>query len=465
MRMRIEEGRELYRTLVNPRMSDAVAAMGFDRDFVRGQGPYLFDASGARYLDFIAGYGACFVGRNHPAIARALHEAIESELPNLVQMDRCAVAGLLAEALLAVAPRSVDMAYFASSGAEAVETAIKFSRRHTGKRRILYLENAFHGMTCGALALNGTAEFRTGFGPLLPGTAAVPPNDVPALEAELAAGDVAAVIVEPIQGQGVVALDATYAAALQRLCKQHGALVVADEVMTGLGRTGRWFACEHIGLLPDLLLVSKTLSGGFVPVSAVLFRREIFESVYSSTDRAGIHFSTFSQNKLAMVAGLATLAVIRDEQLVDRAARLGGVLAERLAELRAKHDTLGPLRGKGLMLGVELRAPSSLLGKLDWIATHRANRSLFALKISMDLLAEHRILTLPSGRDTDIIGLLPPGTITDEDIDVFVTALDSVLAKARKFPGVFFGAMTQFAQHAIENNFRPTTNGKRGEEP
>jgi acetylornithine/succinyldiaminopimelate/putrescine aminotransferase len=458
---RIDQGRELYRKLVNPRMGEAVAAMGFDRDFVRGQGAYLFDAAGARYLDFIAGYGACFVGRNHPAIARALHDAIESELPNLVQMDSCAVAGLLAHALLEVAPRSVEMAYFASSGAEAVETAIKFSRRHTGKRRIIYLDNAFHGMTCGALALNGTAEFRAGFGPLLPGTAAVPPNDIPSLAAELAAGDVAAVIVEPIQGQGVVALDPTYAAALQRLCKQHGALVIADEVMTGLGRTGRWFACEHLGLEPDLLLVSKTLSGGFVPVSAVLLRRAIYDSVYSSTDRAGIHFSTFSQNKLAMVAGLATLDVIRSEQLVERAARFGGLLAERLAPLREQHDALGPLRGKGLMLGVELRAPVTLLGRLDWIATHRANRSLFALKLSMDLLAEHRVLTLPSGRDTDVIGLLPPAVITDEDIDTFVTALDAVLARARKFPGVFLGAMTQFAQHAIETNFR---NG-RGDEP
>src|SRR5687767_12388276 len=176
---RVDEGRALYAKLVNPRMSDAVGAMGFDKQWTRGQGQYLFDASGERYLDFISGYGAMFVGRNHPAIARALHEAIESELPNLVQMDNCALAGLLAQALLDVAPRSVEMAYFASSGAEAVETAIKLSRRHTNKRRIVYLENAFHGMTCGALALNGTAALREGFGPLLPGTTAVAPNDVP----------------------------------------------------------------------------------------------------------------------------------------------------------------------------------------------------------------------------------------------------------------------------------------------
>ena len=454
--MRIDQGRELYRKLVNPRMTEAVGAMGFDRAFARGQGAYLYDGEGQRYLDLIAGYGAMFVGRNHPAIARALHEAIESELPSLVQMDSCAVAGLLAQALLDVAPRSVEMAYFASSGAEAVETALKFSRRHTGRRRILYLDNAFHGMTCGALAVNGTAEFRTGFGPLVPGTAAIAPNDPHALAAELAAGDVAAVIVEPIQGQGIVALEPAYASALQRLCKQHGALVIADEVMTGLGRTGRWFACEHLGLQPDLLLVSKTLSGGFVPVSAVLLRREIYESVYSSADRAGIHFSTFSQNKLAMVAGLATLDVLRSEQLVERAARLGRRFAERLQPLRAKHDALGPLRGTGLMLGVELRPPASLLGRLDWIATHRANKSLFALKLAMDLFAHHRILTLPSGRDTDVIGLLPPAVITDDDVDAFAVALDAVLEQSRKFPGVFLGAITQFAQH--------TWNG-RGDQP
>src|ERR1043165_833706 len=162
--MRDDEGRELYRKLVNPRMGDAVRAMGFGKGFVRGEGPYLYAADGTRYVDFIAGYGACFLGRNHPAITSALHEAIDSELPTLVQMDECALAGRLAAALLAIAPRSVEMAYFASSGAEAVETSIKLARRHTQRRRILYLDNAFHGMTCGALALNGTAAFRDGFG-------------------------------------------------------------------------------------------------------------------------------------------------------------------------------------------------------------------------------------------------------------------------------------------------------------
>jgi ornithine--oxo-acid transaminase len=447
---RVEEGRALFTKLVNPRMGEAVGAMGFDLELVRGRGQYLYDGAGKQYLDFISGYGALFVGRNHPKVATALHAAIESELPNLVQMDTCALAGLLAKALLDVAPRGLEMAYFASSGAEAVETSIKFSRRHTGRKRIIHLDNAFHGMTCGALALNGNADFRGGFGPLVPGTTQVPVNDVPTLEAELAAGDVAAVIIEPIQGQGIVPLDASYVLALSRLCKQHGALVVADEVMTGLGRTGKWFACEHVGLEPDMLLVSKTLSGGFVPVSAVLMRRSIYDSVYSSPDRAGIHFSTFSQNKLAMVAGLATIEVLHEEKLVERAARLGGLFAERIDTLRAKYDLLRPLRGKGLLLGVEVQRPSGVLQRLDWFAAHRANASLFALKLSMDLLAQHQILTLPSGRDTDVIAVMPPAIITDDDVDTFVTALDAVLEHSRKFPGVFLGAVTQFAQHAIE---------------
>ena len=462
---KVEQGRELYRRLVNPRMADAVGAMGFDRRFTRGEGPYLYDAAGERYLDFIAGYGAFFLGRNHPDVARALHTAIDSDLPNLVQMDTCALAGLLAGALLEVAPRSVEMAYFASSGAEAVETAIKFSRRHTGKRRILYLENAFHGMTCGALALNGTPEFRAGFGPLVPGTTAIPINDVPALTAELAAGDVAAVFVEPIQGQGITALDAGYARALQALCAQHRALVVADEVMTGLGRTGRWFACEHTGLQPDLLLVAKTLSGGFVPVSAVLMRRAIYESVYSSMDRAGVHFSTFSQNKLAMAAGLAAMDVLATQRLPERAAALGATFATKIDELRKRHDHLGPLRGAGLMLGVELRPPPGLLRRLDWIAAHRVSGSLFALKIAMDLLADHRILTLPSGRDTDVVQLLPPVVIDDAAVDAFVTALDDVLTKATKFPGVFLGVAAKLTQHALGARFtRNGTQEERGDD-
>jgi acetylornithine/succinyldiaminopimelate/putrescine aminotransferase len=228
--------------------------------------------------------------------------------------------------------------------------------------------------------------------------------------------------------------------------------------MTGLGRTGKWFACEHLGLEPDILLVSKTLSGGFVPVSAVLMRRAIYESVFSSVDRASIHMSTFSQNKLAMVAGLATIDVLREEQLVERAARLGGLFAERLEPVRAKHEMLRPLRGKGLMLGIEVAAPAGILRRLDWIAAHRASGSLFALKLSMDLLAQHRILTLPSGRDTDIIAIMPPAVITDDDVDTFVTALDAVLDQSRKFPGVFLGAVTQFAQHAFESR-------RKGDQP
>jgi ornithine--oxo-acid transaminase len=459
---RVEEGRELYRRLVNPRMADAVGAMGFDRAFRRGAGAYLHDADGERYLDFIAGYGAFFLGRNHPDVAAAVHAAIDSELPSLVQLDTCALAGLLAGALLAVAPRSVEMAYFASSGAEAVETAIKFSRRHTGKRRIVYLEHAFHGMTCGALALNGTAEFRAGFGPLVPGTTAVPINDVPALGAELAAGDVAAVIVEPIQGQGITALEPAYARALQALCAQHGALVVADEVMTGLGRTGRWFACEHVGLAPDLLLVAKTLSGGFVPVSAVLMRRAVYDSVYSSMDRAGVHFSTFSQNKLAMAAGLATMDVLAKQRLPERAAQLGATLAERITALRARHDCLGPVRGKGLMLGIELAPPAGVLRRLDWIAAHRISGSLFALKVAMDLVADHRILTLPSGRDTDVVQALPPVVIGDAEIDAFVTALDQVLARSSKFPGVTLGVAAKLTRHAL--GVGTSTNGRPREE-
>jgi acetylornithine/succinyldiaminopimelate/putrescine aminotransferase len=201
-----------------------------------------------------------------------------------------------------------------------------------------------------------------------------------------------------------------------------------------------------------MLLVSKTLSGGFVPVSAVLMRRAIYESVYSSLDRAGVHFSTFSQNKLAMAAGLATMEVLERDRLPERAARLGAVFAERHAALRAKHDCLGPLRGKGLLLGVELAPPAGLLRRLDWIATHRVSPSLFALKVCMDLMSRHRILTLPSGRDTDIVQLQAPVVITEDDIDQFSTALDQVLEQASKFPGVFLGAAAQFTQHALEQH-------------
>jgi ornithine--oxo-acid transaminase len=315
---------------INPALCKALRVLGYNKQYVRGKGAYLYDEAGNRYVDCLSGFGTFACGRNHPAIREALKQAMDLDLPNLVAMGVASLSGLLARELIQIAPGQLDMVFFTNSGTEGVETAIKYSRAATGKSRIIHCKRSFHGLSLGSLSVNGNEEFKEGFGPMLEPVTAVPFNDLAALERELARGDVAGFIVEPIQGKGVFVPSDNYLPEAAALCRKHKAIFIADEVQTGLGRTGKMFACEHWGVEPDILIVAKALSGGYMPVGAVLSKRWIHEKVFSRLDRCFVHSSTFTENDLAMAAGLATLSVLRDEKLVENAASMGARLAEGL---------------------------------------------------------------------------------------------------------------------------------------
>ena len=302
---------------LNEQMVRVLKTLGYDVGFCRGTGQYLFDRKGAKYLDLLSGYGVFAIGRNHPALRDALKSVLDAELPGLVQFDVSPLAGLLAQRLIGYMPY-LDKVFFANSGTEAVEAAIKFARAATRRPGIIHCEHSFHGLTYGALSLNGDAVFRSGFEPLLPDCSAVPFNDLAALERALASRNAAAFIVEPIQGKGVNLPDDGYLQEAAALCRRHGTLFIADEIQTGLGRTGRFLAVEHWGVEPDMVLIAKALSGGHVPVGAVLTRKRIYDKIFDRMDRAVVHGSTFAKNDLAMAAGLATLDVIESEGLVSR---------------------------------------------------------------------------------------------------------------------------------------------------
>src|SRR5512144_27205 len=334
----------LFNRYLNAQLVRVLKTIGFDVDYVRGQGPYLFDASGTRYLDLLSGFGVFAVGRNHPTVANALRQVLDARLAGLVQMDASLPAGLLAERLVARLPY-LDKIFFCNSGAEAVEGAIKFARAATRRAKIVYCDHAFHGLTMGALSLNGDEMFREGFGPLLGDCARVPFNDVLALERALKGGDVAAFVFEPIQGKGVNLPEDAYLAEAQRLCRKHGALFIADEIQTGLGRTGRFLACEHWGVEPDMVLLAKALSGGFAPVGAIVMRRAIFNKMFDRMDRAVVHGSTFAKNDMAMAAGLATLALLDDEKLIAHAADVGEKLIANLRRRLSDYEFVKEVRG------------------------------------------------------------------------------------------------------------------------
>lgn len=406
LRARAGEGPLLWARYLNPQTARVLAAIGFERNWVRGRGCYLYDDTGAEYLDFLSGFGVFGVGRSHPAVREALRAVLDSELADMVQMDTPLLAGLLGEALIERAP-NLDRVYLSNSGTEAVEAALKFARCATGKPRVLYCEHAFHGLTAGSLSVNGAREFRAGFGPLLPG-AEVPFGDLDALRRQLASGDVAAFIVEPVQGKGVHVAPEGYLAAASELLHRHGALLICDEVQSGLGRTGRFFAYEHDGVQPDMVTVAKVLSGGYVPVGATLGTSAIFAKVYSSMDRVLVHDSTYGGNALAMAAGLATLSVLDDEGLLANAARTGAELMEALRRAADRYELIRDVRGRGLMIGIEFGRPRSrrLLGR--WGPLTVARRGLFTQMVVCSLFEHHRVLTQTAGDHMDVLKLLPP---------------------------------------------------------
>jgi acetylornithine/succinyldiaminopimelate/putrescine aminotransferase len=289
----------------------------------------------------------------------------------------------------------------------------------------------------GSLSVNGAAEFRNGFNPLLPDTR-VPFGDLEALQTELRKGDVAALIVEPIQGKGVAVAPPGYLAGASKLLRDDGALLICDEVQTGLGRTGKFFAYQHDDVEPDIVTVAKTLSGGFVPVGATMARSWIFEKVYSSMDRVLVHDSTFGSNAAAMAAGLATLAVIEDEQLVANAERTGDVLKRAIQDAADRYEMLAEVRGRGLMIGMEFGKPDGLKLRTSWNMLQKARRGLFAQMVVVALFQRHSILTQVSGDRMEVIKLLPTLTIGDDEVQMFADALDDVMKDAHRGSGLMW---------------------------
>lgn len=439
----------LHEKYLNPQLVRVLETIGYDVNFNRAEGAYLYDAAGRRYLDLLTGFGVFAVGRNHPSVIAALKQALDASLASLVQLDVALLAGVLAERLLALMP-GMERMFFCNSGAEAVESAIKFARIATRRSKIVYCEDAFHGLTYGALSLNGSELFRAGFGPFLPDCVRIPFNDLPALEAVLSGGDVAAFVVEPIQGKGVHMPSGDYFAEVARLCRRHGALFVADEIQTGMGRTGRFLALEHWSAEPDIVLLAKALSGGFIPVGAVAMKDWIFAKLFDRMDHALVHGSTFAKNDLAMAAGLATLDVFAQEDLVGRAARLGDALLADLRALVAKHDLLKEVRGKGLMIGLEFGPPKSLGLKTAWHLLDATKKGLFCQLVLIPLFRDHQILCQVSGDNIYVIKLLPALVIDEGDCLWIRDAFDAVIGDCHEMGGAVWDLGRTLAGHSFK---------------
>jgi ornithine--oxo-acid transaminase len=440
---------DAYADHVNPHWVKLLSLLEMNVSYRRCQGTELFTADGRRMLDFLSGYCVHNAGHNHPAIVAALKDELDKSGPVMLQSNVPELAGELAERLCRLAGGGLSKVFFASSGSEGVETAIKFARTFTGRMGMLSCDRAFHGLTCGALSLMNGEYWRKGFGPLLSGTATVPFGDLVSLEKELATKRYAAFFAEPVQGEGGIRVPQPgYLKAAQDLCRRYGSLLVADEVQTGMFRTGPFLASHHFGIAPDIVILAKALSGGLVPVSAVLMSDAIHSSVFSSFKRSIVHASTFSENSLSMRAGLATLDVLEDERLGECALRRGMELRQQLTEALSGYEMVKEIRGQGLLLGIEFTAPQRFVLRAPFEAFARIHPAMFGQILVMRLFRDSGILTQICGNDFMVLKAAPPLVVTSSQIAEFVSAVRDVVELAHH-PGSFWSEALGLARRAI----------------
>jgi ornithine--oxo-acid transaminase len=440
---------DAYTDHVNPQWVKLLSLLEMNVTYERCAGSELFTNDGRRITDFLSGYCVHNVGHNHPAVVSALIEELERYGPVMLQSNVPELAGELAARLCKLAGGGLEKVFFASSGSEGVETAIKFARAHTGRVGLLSCDRAFHGLTCGALSLMNGEYWRKDFGPLLPDTSILPFGDLVALEKELATKRHAAFFVEPIQAEGGIRVpEAHYLSEAQTLCRRYGTLLVADEVQTGMFRTGPFLASHHFGITPDIVILAKALSGGLVPVSAVLMTDAIHRSVFSSFKRSIVHASTFSENSLSMRAGLATLDVLEDERLGARSTTVGTALQQRLAEALSGYEMVKEVRGRGLLLGIEFVPPRRLALRAPFEAFAKVHPAMFGQILVMRLFRGPGFLTQICGNDFMVLKVAPPLTVSSQQIGEFVGAIRDLVDFAHH-PGAFWSEAIGLARRAM----------------
>lgn len=407
---------------LNPTLRRLLALLRMDRVWRRASGVWLEDEAGRRFIDCYAQYGVHALGHNATVVKAAARAALDSQEPTMVQPYRAHHAEELARAITALAPGNLTHGMFASSGAEAVEAAIKLARTRPGRPIILAATRSFHGKTMGALAVTGQPHHAEGFGPQAPGFEFVPFGNSEALAERLRTDGhrIAAFFLEPIQGEGGVHLAPPgYLQSVRTLCSRHGVALVLDEIQTGLGRTGRLFACEHDGIAPDILLLGKALGGGLFPLSCCFTSEAFWDDGFALR-----HSSTFANNDIACRVGLAVLETLSGEGFCAQVARRGEQLLAGLDDLARRYPTLiDAVRGRGLMCAIELRHPSEQQGSF---LSYLVHQGLYSYAVAATIAELGSVLVLPTLGKSDVIRIAPPLVITEAELDQALDAMDRV---------------------------------------
>jgi len=448
LQMTRKEIKDNYKQFVNPGLAGMMAMLDFDKHYVKAQGTRVWDEDGNEYLDFLGGYGSLNLGHNHPKILEAIEKVKGS--PILIQASLSKFASVLGQNLAQVTPGKLKNTFFANSGAEAIEGALKLARAATGRKKLLYCDGGFHGKTLGALSVSGRKKYREPFEPLLPETREIPFGDIEALEEALKGYDTAAFLLEPIQGEGGILIPPEgYLARAKELCQKYGALLIADEIQSGFGRTGYMFACEADGVEPDVMCLSKFLGGGVMPVGAFITTEKLWNEAFGGMEKCLLHTSTYSGNAWGMAAGIAAVHAAVDEDLPGQAREKGDYLMKRLEDLASRSQMVKEIRGRGLLIGVEFSPLSGgTLKKLSGGLVNKLGEEYLGAITAGDLLNRHKIITAYTLNNPNVIRLEPPLNVSYEELDRVVEALKETLDK--KLGGLIFNT----GKTAVSSIFR-----------
>jgi len=406
-----------YARHVDPAFMKLLGVLGYGRVFTRAEGSYVWDDQGRRYLDLLAGFGSANIGHNHPRLISRLRTFLDEQPLNLSHTGPSPYAAQLAEALAAAAGPPLEMTLFSSSGAEAVEAAIKTARAATRRVRIVFCEGAYHGLSLGTLSLSVAQRMRKPFEPLLPDCVAVPFGDADALERVLRAGDVAMFLVEPVQIEGGIRLPPSgYLRAVRSLCSRYDTLLAFDEVQTGYGRTGSMFAFQQDEVVPDLLVLGKSAGGSIAPMAMTMTTSRVQKKAYGSMRRFDLHGSTFAGNAFACAAALETLRIMASDRLAERSRDLGAAMLTTLRDRLSDHPLVADVRGRGLLIGIELRGPVARSVAGQWLAL---------------ALLEAGLLVQPASQAWNVLRIEPPLTIDRGEIAHAVETIGTVFDQHR----------------------------------
>jgi len=413
----------LHKEYLNSSLVTLLSLVNLTKKFVKADGMKVWDSDGVEYLDFLGGFGSLNTGHNHPKIISAVSKV--KEQPNLLQVSLSSLSGALAYNLAQITPGKLQRSFFCNSGLEAVEGAMKLARLATGRNKIVSAEKSYHGTGNGHKTNKKSHSSDSSHFPL---------GDLECVRRLLKNKDVAAVIVEPVQGEGgMIVPQEGFLAGVREICDQYDTLLIFDEIQTGLGRTGKMFACEYEHVEPDIMCLAKSLGGGIMPIGAYISVDKVWQKAYGTIEKATLHTSTFGGNSIACAAAIAAIEVIVEEDLVNNALEQGDYLLSKLKDLKSNHKFIKEVRGKGLMIGIEFNQPKGMLntlsgGRLDKVAT-KYTGSMFA----GELFNKHRIITSYTLNSPNVIRLEPPLSVSKKEIDYLIDALSDILSKNKGF--------------------------------